>query len=715
MLIMMILSAIFILMADDQIPPVNFNKHAISMKPECLQLPEASRTVYWFTRQPVNLLDSYWDYQIGGYTTLATRVQSSEVGGGVYISFMGQRTSTGQRRVFFSYIDNNGNPNTTNEITSTQRREGYVSHDVDRLSGKPIYAWHTDSDPTDAELEVDYTWDAYLEHIPGLMGDDIITIDNPIHLTFNNVQYNDNEFIWPLVEIGPSPVQDHRRAYIFATNSVSHSSPANASENVYIAYADFTPTMLEEGTHLTWSYTTVPLLDQWNIDQTAWRRFFHATVVGDDGHVYMIGYHVGEIGEVGISEPYLDVLENSNYGVGEWTQYSINPDITVPNPLNYFTDDNGDPYPFLRYAVMESTNDNAYISSDGHLHYPILYGFTTPDSASYFPLLQYLKDLDFNTSTHAFLLHDLYPAGVHPNDGNPVLPWDLDEDGVVDSDDGATPNLYPTWPFVYWDQNADGGQLLFDYNTIKFTKQNEQGMVACVWSSSLNAKLYNESQADYPELSPYQNVPEIFISLYPVQVNGEDRWSDPIELNSVVTPDLHPANNIIIPEWVYPGDYIEYTGVTDDANHYKKGKLHLMFFDDNTWGSGSITNPIGQNDGGKVMYANIDFAWAPQPYTGIGDPVAPAPKLTLSNYPNPFNPTTTIAFDLVKSGSVKLNIYNIRGQKVKSVLNENMQVGHHTISWNGTSEDGSQVASGVYFSRLENGGKTIINKMVLLK
>jgi hypothetical protein len=86
-----------------------------------------------------------------------------------------------------------------------------------------------------------------------------------------------------------------------------------------------------------------------------------------------------------------------------------------------------------------------------------------------------------------------------------------------------------------------------------------------------------------------------------------------------------------------------------------------------------------------------------------------------SNYPNPFNPSTTINFSLPKTAPVRLFIYNIRGQKVKDLLNESLECGNHSVVWNGQDDGNCPVASGVYFARLEQGGVTIISKMMLIK
>jgi len=85
------------------------------------------------------------------------------------------------------------------------------------------------------------------------------------------------------------------------------------------------------------------------------------------------------------------------------------------------------------------------------------------------------------------------------------------------------------------------------------------------------------------------------------------------------------------------------------------------------------------------------------------------------NYPNPFNPTTTIAFTISDDSIVNLSVYNIKGQRVKTLLNEQMPKGAHTIVWNGKDGLGRDVASGIYFYRLNAGGFVNTKKMLLLK
>lgn len=80
------------------------------------------------------------------------------------------------------------------------------------------------------------------------------------------------------------------------------------------------------------------------------------------------------------------------------------------------------------------------------------------------------------------------------------------------------------------------------------------------------------------------------------------------------------------------------------------------------------------------------------------------------NYPNPFNPTTNIRFSLPEKSNVKLDVYNILGQKVMTILNEVKDAGIHWVNF-----DGSRLASGTYIYRLEAGKYSAIKNMVLIK
>jgi hypothetical protein len=86
-----------------------------------------------------------------------------------------------------------------------------------------------------------------------------------------------------------------------------------------------------------------------------------------------------------------------------------------------------------------------------------------------------------------------------------------------------------------------------------------------------------------------------------------------------------------------------------------------------------------------------------------------------ANYPNPFNPSTTIYFGLPQSQEVRLAVYNVLGREVKELLNGYVEAGRHNLEWNGTDNAGKPVVSGIYFCALQAGPIRLVRKMVLSK
>jgi hypothetical protein len=98
------------------------------------------------------------------------------------------------------------------------------------------------------------------------------------------------------------------------------------------------------------------------------------------------------------------------------------------------------------------------------------------------------------------------------------------------------------------------------------------------------------------------------------------------------------------------------------------------------------------------------------------DVETPMAALSLSqNHPNPFNPTTAISFSLPVAGQVDLKVFDVNGSEVVSLLTGSRAAGTHQVVWNGRDGAGQAVSSGLYFYRLEAGGETLNNRMLLLK
>ena len=95
--------------------------------------------------------------------------------------------------------------------------------------------------------------------------------------------------------------------------------------------------------------------------------------------------------------------------------------------------------------------------------------------------------------------------------------------------------------------------------------------------------------------------------------------------------------------------------------------------------------------------------------------IIPSEFALSKNYPNPFNPITHLDYSLPKRSQVRLRVYNMVGQEIITLINEEKQYGNYSVSWNGLDKKGRNVASGVYFAELRSNDKSSVTKMLLLK
>jgi hypothetical protein len=119
-----------------------------------------------------------------------------------------------------------------------------------------------------------------------------------------------------------------------------------------------------------------------------------------------------------------------------------------------------------------------------------------------------------------------------------------------------------------------------------------------------------------------------------------------------------------------------------------------------------------RNDGGGIYAQNINYNGTFGNPTGIISSSGPVPaEYSLSqNYPNPFNPSTEIKFDIPKTSSVKLIVFDILGRKISTLVDRDLQQGSYSVNWNA-----SNLPSGVYFYKINAGDFTAVKKLVLVK
>ncbi|KQC09366.1 MAG: hypothetical protein APR54_12945 [Candidatus Cloacimonas sp. SDB] len=116
----------------------------------------------------------------------------------------------------------------------------------------------------------------------------------------------------------------------------------------------------------------------------------------------------------------------------------------------------------------------------------------------------------------------------------------------------------------------------------------------------------------------------------------------------------------------------------------------------------------------RVREMEIQYTFYPEEQNQNTTPIS-GNIVMHSNHPNPFNPSTTIRFDLAQASMVSVEVFNIKGQKVRTLLNEHLDNGTHSIYWKGTDNSNKSVASGLYFYKLTSGKDTVTHKMLLLK
>jgi len=153
------------------------------------------------------------------------------------------------------------------------------------------------------------------------------------------------------------------------------------------------------------------------------------------------------------------------------------------------------------------------------------------------------------------------------------------------------------------------------------------------------------------------------------------------------------------------------------ANHFADNTLSALedfYAVDNRWNLGDVGNYWSDFEGNPGYPDCYEI-----PGNGGGVDYYPnaRPKAfsLAQNYPNPFNPTTTIKYALPKDTWVRITIYNLLGRKVRTLVDEHQTAGHRRIVWASKNDEGTEVASGIYFYQIKAGEFTQSKKMVILK
>ena len=180
-----------------------------------------------------------------------------------------------------------------------------------------------------------------------------------------------------------------------------------------------------------------------------------------------------------------------------------------------------------------------------------------------------------------------------------------------------------------------------------------------------------------------------------------------------------------VPTWYQNGFIITYKHngqFFSNGGGFDKGRRYYRY-----------VHPLEVTEDGQVTWPSeftfMDVVWkpgstldvedAPNLFNPVGiedeDPTIVEQFDLLPNYPNPFNPSTTITYRVAKTTDVELKIYNVNGELVRTLVTGKQKAGKYTIQWNGVNDNGAPVASGIYFLRMKAGDFSKVQKMTLLR
>ncbi|MBW6516024.1 MAG: T9SS type A sorting domain-containing protein [Candidatus Cloacimonetes bacterium] len=354
--------------------------------------------------------------------------------------------------------------------------------------------------------------------------------------------------------------------------------------------------------------------------------------------------------------------------------------------LNFFDADGRFTYAFINTTIGEVTNT----APTG----PCYYGYYAFDS----------YDTDYSQAP-------LYNwVDIDPDNGGPGTAVWLPDDGTMTMDMPFT--------FRYYG---------IDYNEISICSN---GWITFIPTEEINFRNWPIPSAIVPKgiIAPYWDDlkgldevdNELRVAYYHDEINNRMiiSWLDAYSVANLTPSGLEKIQVILEPKADDDGDIIFQYHTVWNQNHTRNYS---------TTGIMNHTRFVGL----QYAYANhyplsatpiqaglaIRFTTsAPDEYYSTDDLINPNLGLTLfQNYPNPFNPETVIEFSLPNRSFVTLDVYNILGQKVKTLVDRELDFGLHRFVWNGTDHSGKSVGSGVYLYRLSTPDETEVRRMILIK
>jgi hypothetical protein len=193
---------------------------------------------------------------------------------------------------------------------------------------------------------------------------------------------------------------------------------------------------------------------------------------------------------------------------------------------------------------------------------------------------------------------------------------------------------------------------------------------------------------------------------------------DPVALTATLTDAMSGYNNVVAAEWSHgaepapPGSGLAMSGSFDSSTV----NVSVAIEDTRSLSPDSEILWVRGRDSagawGNATSVEVPVVANPQ---AVQDELPPVRFALYANTPNPFNPVTTIRFDLPSDSHVRLAVYDVSGRLVRMLADEPIQAGRRAVLWDGKDEHGHASGSGVYFYKLEAGEYAACKRMALLK
>ena len=259
--------------------------------------------------------------------------------------------------------------------------------------------------------------------------------------------------------------------------------------------------------------------------------------------------------------------------------------------------------------------------------------------------------------------------------------------------------------------NPTGAHLLLTNNdfpliTYQETGQNNMIIINEVLSGNYTLSISMDGYENYIELNQY--IDEVLVELHITLVQIVSYTNVEINLTS------NDGGSIV-------GALLELSNNSNSIVYTQTSEEQLVIFYSVESGSYTLSIVLERYEpyvhdslliDGENVYLDIELA---KKVSEVDQNSIPTVLHMVYNYPNPFNPETTIVFEIVNESYIEIDIFNVKGQKIKSLKNEHFTKGRYEITWNGIDETGQPVSSGNYYVRITDSKNTYTRKILLLK